>query len=194
MGLPPSLGPVPAVCWTRLQACSWSPCPGRAPRVDEAFCLLSLPSQAPCGLLWVAQLPGCVLAGPGLSCLPSAWPASGTGPGGRVRGLSPTQHLCRAFLCTKCFAFPFIGSLSDQWCKRRSHYRDSNAKGVTEAGKSGAPHKQVQIKMDTLQTPIILVYIWLQFLKHNRGILHVGICPIFCSSGSSWESSTWKKR
>lgn len=91
MGLPPSLGPVPAVYWARLQACSWSSCPGQAPCVDEAFCLLSLPSQATCGLLWVAQLPGCVLAGPGLSCLPSAWPASGTGPRGRVRGLSPTQ-------------------------------------------------------------------------------------------------------
>lgn len=193
MGLPPSLGPVPAVYWARLQACSWSSCPGQAPCVDEAFCLLSLPSQATCGLLWVAQLPGCVLAGPSLSYLPSAWPASGTGPGGRVRRLSPTQHFWRAFLGAKCCAFPFIDSLSDQWCKR-SHYWGSNAKGEIKAGKSGAPHKQVQIKMDTLQTPITLIYIWLQFLTHNREILHVGICPIFCSSISSWESSTLKKR
>lgn len=80
MGLPPSPGSVPVVCWSYLQARSWSSC--QSPIVDEAFRLLSYdPSlhAGSCGLF-----NSLVVSQQAVACLylPSVWLASGTSPGG----------------------------------------------------------------------------------------------------------------
>lgn len=114
-----------------------------------------------CWLLRVVQLPGCVWAGPGLP-VPSFCVTGFRNRPRRVPGLSTTQRLCSAFLHAKCFAIPFYClSLTD--VKEENHYSGFDVKGETEIGKSSAPHKQVQIKADTLWTPVILVCVRLQF-------------------------------
>lgn len=115
--------------------------------------------------LWVVCLPGCVSAGLGLS-VPSFCVTGFRNRPRRGPGLSTAQHLPRAFLYAKRFAFPFIGSHSEHWCKVKNHYSGFNAKGETEIGTSNVPHKPVLVKMGALKTPVLLAYF--RFISLNR--------------------------
>lgn len=113
----------------------------------------------------------------------------------RGPGLSSTRRLCGVSLCTKYFTLPFFSSRLEHWRKGRNHYCRFNGKGETEAGKSSGSHKQVQIQVDSLQTPISLVYTRWQFSSNiAEASYHFDICQIVCYSGISMESPTAERK
>lgn len=134
-------GSMPAVCWNKRWAHTWSSCQRLAPLVDDAFRRLSLLSQATCWLLWAVQLPGGVSAGPGLPA-PSFWVTSFRNRPRRVLGLSTTKHFCRTLLGAECFAILFIGFPSEHQFTVKIHYSSLHVKegGVVKYVPPRRPH------------------------------------------------------